>query len=175
MKKRQINCWTVNHTSACRVLLLAVFVSSVLFYGCKREFDPVDGDTTPRSVKQVSNTITESDFFEKNKGLGGDVTILKAEDKVEGATSLKVFHINVPTDGEYYLSAWVNSPALDEQKSRFIELGITVNNEKQQLPFGVDKAGWHSGAYVDGSGNKVSLKLKKGTNTIGFSIGQPNT
>lgn len=158
------------------LMLIVIFVTGLLFTSCKRELITTEGDTAARTVEGINKAIiTETAFFEKNKGLGGDVTISKSEDKVEGTSALEIFHINVPADGEYYLSAWVNSPALDEQKSRFSELGITVNNERQKLSFGVDEAGWHSGAYMDGNGNKVSLKLKKGTNTIGFSIALPLT
>ena len=172
--RRQLMLLGINHRIF--LMLIVIFVTGLLFTSCKRELITTEGDTAARTVEGINKAIiTETAFFEKNKGLGGEATISKSEDKVEGSLAFKVFYINVPADGEYYLSAWVNSPALDEQKSRFSELGITVNNEKQKLPFGVKEAGWHSGAYNDVSGNRISFKLKKGLNSIGFSIAQPLT
>jgi len=176
--KKQTRLWLMlfGATNRFFLMLIVIFVTGLLFTSCKRELITTEGDTVARTVEGMGKPIiTETAFFEKNKGLGGEATISKSEDKVEDSLAFKVFYINVPADGEYYLSAWVNSPALDEQKNRFSELGIIVNNEKQKLPFGVTEAGWHSGAYMDANGNKISLKLKKGTNSISFSIALPLT
>lgn len=156
-------------------MLIPIIAVGLLFSGCQRDISSIDGDTKARMVKQAEDPNTGNIPIEKFKEVSGEVTIFKLEEKVVGDISFKIFHITAPADGDYYLSAWVNSPALDIQATRFMPLAITINNEKQNLPLNVYQPGWHGRAYVDAAGKKTSIKLKKDANTVAFSCTAPIT
>jgi len=74
------------------LMLIVIFVTGLLFTSCKRDLITTEGDTVARTVEGMGKPIiTETAFFEKNKGLGGEATISKSEDKVEDSLAFKVF------------------------------------------------------------------------------------
>jgi len=100
--------------------------------------------------------------------LGGECSLKSAKLSVDGQTVSKMFEIEVPTSGEYYLNAWV--------------MGVNTKEGIQSLKVCVDKpdqtvgnlvpseTGWQSAKLVSSSDKDVamSLLLEAGTHTIIF-------
>lgn len=56
---------------------------------------------------QQSNIITKK-AFENN--LSGECTILCSKLGIDGEKSIKTFEVDIASEGEYYLSAWLMIP-----------------------------------------------------------------
>jgi len=119
--------------------------------------------------------LIEKNFFNSNSKLGSDVIIKKSTIKVDGTKSYKIFEIESPADGNYYLNAWVSGAELEKFGSgKFIEYELTVNNEKNAEYFKPSNNNWHNAAYSDPkTKEKKTVKLIKGLNQIVFSCNAP--
>ncbi len=156
------------------VILLAVFILYNVLNGCKK-LDPTSLETTEDQLASVGKENARisgvgTSFFQKNKSLGGDATILNAKEANNDSLSQKVFTIEVPSEGDYYLNAWINSPELaPESKENFLSYDLIVNGVKIPSQFKVKKSGWHSAPYLNDSGEKNTIHLKQGLNELNFS------
>jgi hypothetical protein len=119
--------------------------------------------------------LIEKSFFDSNKELGSDVIIKKSTIKVEGTKSFKIFEIESPAGGNYYMNAWVSGAELEKFGSgKFIEFELTVNREKYAENFKPFNSNWHNAAYSDPeTKEKKTVKLIKGLNEIVFSCIAP--
>lgn len=119
--------------------------------------------------------VIEKNYFDSNSKLGSDVIIKKSTVKVEGAKSYKIFEIESPADGNYYMNAWASGAELEKFGSgKFIEYELTVNKEKNAENFKPSNNNWHNAAYSDPkTKEKKTVKLIKGLNQIVFSCNAP--
>lgn len=152
-----------------------MFLLLSIFQGCKREFSVLDQkETTANTAATKEISVAEgSGFFDKNKLIGGDVTIIDASIEGDGNLSYKIFDIDAPAGGVYFFNAWGNSPELTQGKGKFLQYEVTVNNETLTKKFDFSKSGWHNAAYVDNLKKKTSITLKEGRNRIVFSCNAP--
>lgn len=123
----------------------------------------------------ISQEIIEKNYFDSNKKIGKDVLIKKSTVKVEGSKTYKIFEIESPDNGNYYMNAWIMGGEYDSIGSgKFLEYDLSVNNEKQNEKFKPEKNNWHNTAFKDGKlKEKKTVKLKKGQNQIVFSCDAP--
>ena len=128
-------------------------------------------------LNAISQEIIEKNFFNTQKELGGDVTVLKSIIKVEGSKSYKIFEIESPDNGSYYLNTWMMGGELENFGSgKFLEYDLTVNTEEQSEKFIPLKSNWHNAPFSDSkSKEKKLVQLKKGLNQIIFSCDVPET
>lgn len=119
--------------------------------------------------------LIEKSFFDSNKELGSDVIIKKSTIKVEGTKSFKIFEIEAPDNGYYYMNAWVSGAELEKFGSgKFVEYDLVVNDEKQIDKFKPAKSNWQNASYIDfKTKEKKTVKLNKGLNQIIFSCMAP--
>lgn len=119
--------------------------------------------------------LIEKSFFDSNKELGSDVIIKKSTIKVEGTKAYKIFEIEAPYNGNYYLNAWVSGAELEKFGSgKFVEYDLVVNDEKQIDKFKPAKSNWQNASYIDfKTKEKKTVKLNKGLNQIIFSCEAP--
>lgn len=153
---------------------MSVFILLSVLNGCRKkdDIDALVHSENRKTAAHVSNM--ETDFFKANQLLGGDVTIINAKLENINSQSQKVFTIDVATEGEYYLNAWINSPELiNVSKGKFLSYDLIVNGEKLPSLFNVKKSGWHNASYFDKLGNKAPIHLRKGLNEIIFSCQGP--
>jgi hypothetical protein len=113
----------------------------------------------------VSYGQNEKAYFEKNKKLGGDIVILKASVNTEGNNSYRVFEIEVPEDGEYYLNSWF-MPSNDQ--SGIKSYNIIINGEESSNKLKPKKDGWQTVGFKNKTGKLEKITLKAGVNTISF-------
>jgi len=121
---RQANAW---YGAACFVLAVH------LLNGCRQDLFEKDIESPDLSDIAVTDAaIIETGFFKANEALGGDVTIVNAKIDGKNAQPQKVFTIDAPTAGEYFLNAWANSPELlnDRAKSKFLSFDLTINGRR---------------------------------------------
>lgn len=65
-------------------------------------------------------------YYESNSKLGGDVVLKSSEIKVDNDSIVqKIFEIESPASGSYYLDAWLSAPLTS---NGYPEYKITVNN-----------------------------------------------
>ena len=107
--------------------------------------------------------LIEKSFFDSNSKLGSDVIIKKSTIKVEGTKSYKIFEIESPGNGNYYMNAWVSGAELEKFGSgKFVEYELVVNDEKQIEKFRTAKSNWQNSEYNDSkTKEKKTVKLKK--------------
>lgn len=107
-------------------------------------------------------------FFDKNKELGGDVTIKNSFLTYSNGIVTKIFEVESPYSGDFYFVAWLSTVQLP--KGEIMKYGISVNNKpiSDILP---KKNDWHCA----GIGNDKTVKLLEGINTIAFSCPAPET
>jgi len=166
------NNLTIPQPNARSCLIALTLALASLLSGCRQDLFEKNIDATDLSdIASADAAMIETGFFKTNETLGGEVVIVNA--KVDGKNGLpqKVFTIDAPTAGEYFLNAWANSPELlgNRAKNRFLSFDLTINGEKHPLPFNVKKSGWHNVSYIDGSGDRIKVVLQKGRNQIAFS------
>lgn len=86
----------------------------------------------------------EKSYFDSNKKLGKDVVIKQSIIKIEDTKTYKIFEIESPDNGNYYLNAWMNGAELENFGSgKYLEYELTVNNEKQAEKIKPLKSNWH--------------------------------
>lgn len=122
-----------------------------------------------------SQDFLEKQFCDSDKKLGGDVEIIKSIITIEGSKCHKIFEIESPDYGNYYLNAWIMGAELVNFGSGiFIEYDLTVNNEKLPQKMKPRKSNWHNASYVDEvSKEKKTVILIIGLNQIIFTCDLP--
>lgn len=107
-------------------------------------------------------------FFDKNKELGGDVTIKNSFLTYSNGIVTKIFEVESPYSGDFYFVAWLSTVQLPI--GEIMKYAISVNNKpiSDILP---KKNDWHCA----GIGNDKTVKLLEGINTIAFSCPAPET
>ena len=113
----------------------------------------------------------QTEFIEKtefgNKALGGECIIKSSKLSVDGETTMKKFEIEVPADGEYYLSAWMMDTGIIEKNS-----GLKFFVDDENNPAGnikPAKEGWQNTILLKNDNSKAEkLKLTAGKHLITF-------
>lgn len=106
----------------------------------------------------------ETQFYEKNPQLGGDVVIKSAEIKCyEDEEVAKVFEVESPLNGIFYLDAWLTAPFLEKG---FPEYKVAVNNIVSVATLKPQTDSWNGVALTDKDKSRTTIKLKKGINYI---------
>lgn len=117
----------------------------------------------------ISQEITEKNFFNTKKELGGEVVILKSHVKIEAGKSYKIFEIESEENNNYYMDAWMDGVELDGFGSnKYLDYDVLVNNEKQKDKLKPEKNDWRSVSFNGKDKLQKSIKLKKGVNQIAF-------
>jgi hypothetical protein len=123
------------------------------------------------AIAQQSEFVETKQFTDKT--LGGECILKNAKLSVEGQIVSKIFELDVPSSGEYYLNAWA--------------MGINTQKGIQNLKVYVDKqdqlsgnvvmseTGWQSTKLVSSTNKAVvkRLSLDAGTHTITFQTEVP--
>jgi hypothetical protein len=112
----------------------------------------------------------EKRYFENNPTLGGDVVIKSASVKVLDDEISKIFEIESPSDGEYYLDAWIMVPSAKES---YPEYKIAVNGVVSTSSLKPQSDNWQSVALTNLKKVPSTLRLKSGKNSIAV-IGKGN-
>jgi len=125
----------------------------------------------------ISQDIIEKNYFDSNEKLGGDIIIKKSTIMVEGTKTYKIFEIESPDNGNYYLNLWMMGCELENFGSgKFLEYELTINNEKQEDNLKPAKSNWHNAPFCNSkSKEKKLVKIKKGLNQIIFSCDAPES
>lgn len=105
-----------------------------------------------------SQSMVESRFYENNPQLGGDATIKNAVTSVADNASIVAFNIICQSEGEYYVSFWINSPKL--QNGTYTNYDVCVNGVKVKYGINPKVGGWHSETL------KETIHLKSGANVV---------
>ena len=88
----------------------------------------------------------ETQYFEKNPGLGGDVVIKSSGFKVVEDEIYKTFELESFGEGAYYMDAWITAPLMDDS---YLEYKVAVNGILSGLTFKPQTDGWHSLALTN--------------------------
>lgn len=106
----------------------------------------------------------QKQYYENNLELGGDVVINSSKMELVNTDEIrKTFEIESPTDGTFYLDAWLSAPFTPEGCP---EYGVMVNNVILSATFKPQTSGWGSIALTDLNKSTTTIKLKKGLNSI---------
>ena len=108
---------------------------------------------------------TEKAYFSQHKDLGGDVTILKAYNKVDGDNAYRYFEVEAPGSGDYYFNSWMMPSSTAKGVSSY---GIVVNDEELSEKITPEESHWQAITLKGKNGNQQKIALKGGVNTIAF-------
>lgn len=110
----------------------------------------------------AQNTVKQ--YYESDSKLGGDVVIKSAEIKLGGDDEIqKVFEIESPASGSYYLDAWLSTPLTP---NGYPEYKVMVNNINSMASLKPQTSSWQSVALTNSNRSATTIKLKKGINYI---------
>lgn len=106
----------------------------------------------------------ETEFYEKNPHLGGDVVIKSVEIKTyEDERVGKIFEVESPSNGMFYLDAWLTAPFSEEG---FPEYNVLVNDVVLASTLKPQTDSWIGVPLTNKEKSRTTIKLKKGTNFI---------
>lgn len=121
----------------------------------------------------AQNTVKQ--YYESDSKLGGDVVIKSAEIKFGSDDEIqKVFEIESPASGSYYLDAWLSAPLTS---NGYPEYKIAVNNVISTATLKPQISNWQNVALTNSGKSATTIKLKKGINyvsVIGEKFEVPN-
>ncbi|MCK4662362.1 MAG: T9SS type A sorting domain-containing protein [Bacteroidales bacterium] len=117
------------------------------------------------SLVGFGQDISEKKYFDNNKELGGDVIIKNSKVKIDGDYIYRIFEIESPEDGNFYLSAWLMAAKTNKG---YLNYDLQVNNEKQKDKIRPTKSNWQTVELKNEELKLETIKLKKGTNNISF-------
>lgn len=122
-----------------------------------------------------SQETIEKSFLSSESKLGGDIVLKNSIIKIDGIKANKIFEVESPIEGYFYLNAWLMGCELENFGSRkFLEYDIFINNEKLENKLRPEKSNWHNAAYKNGTSNeKAIVKINAGLNQIIFSCEAP--
>ena len=122
-------------------------------------------------IAHGQNEKNEKSYFEKNKDLGGECIIEKSAFSVENEIVTKTFEIDVPEEGEYYLSAWLMGAKTNKG---FLKYGVKINKKEIKEKIKPLKSNWQAVKLKNQDSKELKkIKLAKGINTISFSSPAP--
>lgn len=110
-------------------------------------------------------------YYENHIELGGDVTIKKSYIKIDGGYAFRIFEIEAPDEGEYYLNSWMMVP---RTKEGYKEFSVIINGEKQIKSIKPEKDGWQSIKIKNNLKDPEKIRLVKGLNTVTFGTMLPD-
>ena len=106
----------------------------------------------------------ETQFYEKNPQLGGDVVIKSAEIKCyEDEEVAKIFEVESPLNGIFYLDAWLTAPFSEKGLP---EYKVAINDIVSVATLKPQTDSWNGVALTDKDKSRTTIKLKKGINYI---------
>lgn len=108
---------------------------------------------------------SDNKYFNNNKELGGDVIIKNSTVKIVDNLTYRIFEIESPEDGNFYLSAWLMAAKTDKG---YLNYDLQVNNEKQKNKIRPTKSNWQTVELKNKEAKLETVKLKKGINNISF-------
>ena len=111
--------------------------------------------------------IVETDYFEKNKELGGEVVIKKMEKVARNGKASTVFEVIAPKAGSYYASFWM-IPSKQKDGS-YTSYMVNVNDSKELIALKPVAGDWQCLA-LPGNGK---ISLRQGSNIISVSCQLP--
>jgi hypothetical protein len=117
----------------------------------------------------------EKKYHDSEYNLEQDVIIKRSVIKKNNNKIFKIFEIESPYNGNYYLNVWTMGGELDSIGSgRYVEYDLIVNNGKKKDKLKPLKNNWHNITYIEKTSKKEKqIKLKKGINRIEFSCEAP--
>src|ERR1035437_5712663 len=120
------------------------------------------------SQNQKFNEPGAKAYFDANKDLGGDVIVKNTFLTFDNGVVTRTFEIESPTSGDFYLVAWLSTVKLPN--GDLMNYNVSINNQiiTKILP---KKNDWHCAAL----GNKMTVSLLQGINTISFSCPAPES
>ena len=115
---------------------------------------------------QIS-TSPETEKFFQDRQLGYECNLINSRLSIEGQIASKTFSIEIPEDGNYYLSAWVmgtnNNKGLNSIDVKFDDQKIYT------AKLNLLKNGWQSANLISIENNKIkNTYLPKGIHQIAF-------
>lgn len=117
----------------------------------------------------------QKQYYENVPSFGGDVIVKSSEITLSNNDEIKkTFEVEAPTDGTYYLDAWLSAPFTPEG---YPEYKVIVNNVILKATLKPQTSTWESVALTDLNKSATAIKLKKGLNSIsiiGEKLGVPN-
>ena len=106
-------------------------------------------------IAQKAELVDKLEFADKT--LGGECVIKSSKISVDGETSMKTFEIEVLTDGDYYLSAWVmNTGILEKNNGLKFYIDGEKNSAGRIKPL---KESWQCVKLIDNNNDKTK-KIK---------------
>ena len=118
------------------------------------------------ATAQISTSPDEEKYFQ-DKELGGECSLISSKLSVDGQTTNKTFSIEVPTDGEYFLSAWIMNTGIIQKNN-----GLKFFVDDQKTQFGnlnPQKEGWQCAKLLDNNNAKTEkLSLTAGIHYLTF-------
>lgn len=106
----------------------------------------------------------EKFYADDGRNFGGDVIIKKSTVKIDGNLAYRIFEVEAPEAGQYYLSAWLMAATTDKGPR---EYKVQINSS-EHLTLKPEKANWQSVTFRDETQNPVFAELSAGLNTIAF-------
>ncbi|MBN1396608.1 MAG: hypothetical protein JXA06_01120 [Bacteroidetes bacterium] len=112
------------------------------------------------AIAQTNIQFLKEKFFNSgDQKLGGECVLISSMLSVEGEISMKTFEIELPIDGEYFLSAWVMNTSIIKKNN-----GLKLYIDEQKTHAGnlnPQKEGWQSSKLLT-NGNSKTAKLSLG-------------
>jgi len=121
--------------------------------------------STAAQTAEIS--LEEKQFNDQSKSLGGECVLIKSVLSVDGDVSQKTFEIDVPVEGEYYLSAWLMNTEITRKNKG---LKLFIDNQKNKAGnLNPQEEGWQSSKLKDDANSKAEkLKLTMGKHLLTF-------
>lgn len=111
------------------------------------------------TLPSFSQKIVETQYYENNPSLGGDVVISSSTKEVIGNKSYTRFEINAPRSGSYYLNAWLMATKLND--GTYSSYDVLVNGAKIAGRLAPTRGDWQSIGLTTGK-----VVLHAGVNTV---------
>lgn len=103
-------------------------------------------------------------YYSSDSKLGGDVVIKSAEIKIGSEGEIqKIFKIESPASGSYYLDAWLSAPLTSDG---YPEYKVMVNNINSTASLKPQTSNWQGVSLTNLNKSATTVKLKKGINYI---------
>ncbi len=113
------------------------------------------------SVHAQDNSYAVSEKEMRNGNI-----VKKSHVTVDKEFSYRIFEVDVPKAGKYFLSAWVMG--VQNEKKEFIKYDLIVNSQKQSYKMSPTKSLWQSVELKDNNSRNIQVQLTKGKNKIVF-------
>jgi hypothetical protein len=110
-------------------------------------------------------------FTKNDKNEWGDININKSLIKIDSNNNIsRIFEIDVPEEGEYYLSAWLMAAEINNEYKQY---EIQINNKPIKNKIKPQKNNWQKVELIDTELKPMTIFLNKGHNRIAFISSAP--